>query len=263
MEINGNTKIMGIIGNPVTHSLSPFIHNFFAQQLGNDIVYTAFDVTAHNFVAAVAGAKALGIIGLNVTAPHKSEAARLAVSLDASAKQADAVNLLKLSDKGYVGYNTDIHGVEKAFEHRGIDVSGKTVALVGAGGAARAAAVAMAQMGAKKIFIINRTRGKAEVLANILAMYYNIDIEICKLCNCVADVLILATTPDFIPQRLDHFDIIFDVNYHPPSRIPRAFGGTEMLVYQAAQTYEIIMGITVPLKIINEILVKIKGRLLC
>ena len=263
MEINGSTKIMGVIGNPVAHSLSPLIQNFFAQKLGNNIVYTAFDVTSQNFAAAVEGARALGITGLNVTAPHKPQAAKLAASLTPLAKQADAVNLLELTETGYVGHNTDIYGAKKALEYKGIDMSGKTVALVGAGGAARAAGVAVARLGAKKIFIINRTRAKAESLANILKMYYNIDTEICKLCDCAADVLILAATPDFIPQGLDRFGIIFDMNYHPPNRIPRAFGGPEMLVYQAALSYEIIVGAPVSTEIIDEILVKIKGRLLC
>jgi len=262
MGIDGNTKVMGIVGNPIAHSLSPFIHNFIAQQLGDNIVYTAFDVVRHNFSAAIKGAQALGIIGLNITAPHKPEAAKLAVSMDTLAVQANAVNLLKLTDDGYMGYNTDIYGVRKAFEHCDVDASGKAVALIGAGGAGRAAAIAMAQMGAKKIFIINRTGTKAESLANILKMHYNIDVEVCDV-STMADVLILATTPDYIPQCLDPFDIIFDVNYHPPNRIPRAFGGLEMLVYQAAQTYEIILGTKVPVKIINEILTQIKGRLLC
>ena len=263
MEINGSTKLMGVIGNPVFHSFSPFIHNAIAQKLGDNIVYTAFNVDATDFTTAVKGAEALGIIGLNVTAPHKSEAARLAVSVDALAMQADAVNLLKLTEDGYIGYNTDIYGVRKAFEHMSIDVTGKTAALVGAGGAGRASALAMAQMGAKKIHIINRTRSKAEVLANILEMHYNINIDICELRNCDADILILATTPEFVPQELGRFNTIFDVNYYPANRVPCAFGGLEMLVYQAVQTYEIVLGVTVPVTIIDEILTEIKGRLLC
>jgi len=263
MEISGRTKVMGIVGSPIAHSLSPFIYNYIAQQLGDDIAYAAFDVPSTDFAAAIEGARSLGIISLNVTAPHKAEAARLAVSLDNLAKHADAVNLLKLTPSGYVGYNTDIYGIQRTFEHHGIDVSGKTIALVGAGGAGRAAAIAMAQMGAKKIFIINRTHAKAETLANILAMHYNMDTEICQLHQCMADVLILATSPDYVPDGLDRFDAIFDVNYHPPNRVPRAFGGLEMLVFQAVQTCEIILGVVVPVKIIDKILTQIKGRLLC
>ncbi|MDR2183467.1 MAG: NAD(P)-binding domain-containing protein [Clostridiales bacterium] len=263
MEISGRTKVMGIIGSPVAHSLSPYIQNHFARHLDGDIVYAGFDVGAGDFAAAIKGAEALGIIGLSVTTPHKAAAAKLAVSVDALAKQADAVNLLKLTDDGYVGYNTDIYGVQKAFEHGGIAVAGKTVALIGAGGAGRACAIAMARMGAKKIFIANRTYKKAEYLAKILATHYNIDTEICRHHQRGADMLILATTPDYIPSVLEGFAAIFDVNYHPPSRIPRAFGGAEMLVYQAAKTYEIILGVTVPVKIIDNILNEIKGRLLC
>ena len=263
MKISGKTKVMGIIGSPVAHSLSPFIYNFIADRLGDNIVYTAFDVAAHDFATAIKGAESLGIVSLNVTAPHKLEAARLAVSVDTLAKQAGAVNLLQLTAEGYVGYNTDIYGVRKAFGHHGLDVSGKAVGLVGAGGAGRAAAIAVAQMGVKKVFLTNRTRPKAELLANMLEMYYNVDTEICELQDCAADVLILAATPDFVPPELDRFDIIFDVNYYPPNRIPYAFGGLEMLVYQAIRTYEIILGVTVPVKIIDDVLTTIKGRLLC
>ena len=262
MGINGDTKVMGIMGSPVAHSLSPFIHNFIAKQMCNNIVYTAFDVAQNNFATAVKGAEALGIIGFNVTSPHKSEAVKLAVSIDNLAKQADAVNLLKLTKEGYVGYNTDVYGVQKAFEHQGqgIDIQGKTITLIGAGGAGRAAAIAMAQMGAKKVLISNRTRSKAEVLANILKMHYNIDTEVCKNHEQSQEILILATTPDYIPAGIEGFGIIFDVNYHPQNRIPRAFGGIEMLVYQAALTYEIILGVTVPVTIINQILTEINGR---
>lgn len=258
MEIDGSTKVMGIIGSPVVHSFSPFIYNLISSRLGDNIVYTAFDVAEHDFDAAVEGAQALGIISLNVTAPHKTNAARAAISIDTPAKQADAVNLLKLTDHGYMGYNTDVYGVIGAFKHHGINVAGKTVALVGAGGAGRASGIAMAQMCAKKIFITNRTRSKAESLANSIEIHYNIDTEVCELPNCNADILVLAASPNYIPQELSCFDIIFDVNYYPPNRIPQAFGGLEMLVYQAVQTYEIILGVKVPVKIIDEILTKIR-----
>lgn len=268
MEINGNTKVMGIFGSPVNHSLSPYIHNFIAQRLGDNILYTAFDVTASDFAAAVTGARALGIIGFNVTAPHKAQAAQLAVSMDATASRAAAVNLMKLTAHGYAGYNTDIYGVCMAFKYHGIDVANKTIALVGAGGSAGAAAAAMAQMGAKKIFIINRTFSKAEFLANNLGMYYNINTEICEIdkpAAQAADILILATTPNFLPTGINHFNTIFDVNYHPPGRtgLAQTFGGPEMLIFQAVQTYEIILGVTVPDKIIDEILKNVMGRLLC
>jgi len=264
MEINGTTKKMGIIGSPVSHSLSPLIHNTFARRLGDNIIYTAFDVTKNNFVTAIKGAEALGIIGFNVTAPHKATAAQIAISIDHLAKQVNAINLLKLTRDGYIGYNTDIYGICKTFEHHKIDIANKTVTIIGAGGAGRAAAIAMAQMCAKKINIANRTYSKANVLAKSLRMHYNIDIDVCELgMPSVADILILATTPDYAPPSFDQFDIIFDVNYHPPNRIPRAFGGIEMLVYQAVKTYEILLETNVPHDIIDEILMTIKGRLLC
>jgi len=267
MEIDGKTKIMAVIGSPIVHSLSPFIHNYIAGQLGHNIAYAAFDVISDDFDEAIKGARPLGIIGLNITAPYKARAANIATFLDDLAQQAGAVNLLKLTKNGYAGYNTDIYGIRKAFEHFGITIAGKSIRIIGAGSTGRSAAIAMAQMGVKSICIANRSREKAEALANILAIHYNVDIRVCNYeFNSqypAEDIAILATTPDYIPSHLDHFATIFDVNYYPLGRVPRAIGGLEMLIYQAVQTYEIILGTEVPVKIIDEILAKIKGRLLC
>ena len=237
---------MGLIGNPVDHSLSPFIHNFFAKQLNDDVVYAAFNVAPDSLIHAICGAAALGFTGLNVTSPHKVAAAKHVVSLETLAAQVGAVNLLKLADGGYVGYNTDVYGVQRAFGHHKIDVTGKTIAIVGAGGGAAAAAVAMAQMGCKKINFINRTAANAKKLASRLREHYAINTEIGV---ADADVLILATPSDAC--IMGNYDVIFDMNYASSAH---AFNGLEMLVYQAALSYAIIRNAKVPQNIINDAL---------
>ncbi|MCL2376313.1 MAG: shikimate dehydrogenase [Defluviitaleaceae bacterium] len=257
MQISGNTKMMGIIGSPVSHSLSPFIHGFFAKQFSDDVIYTTFDVAPENLSAAVRGAQALGIIGFNVTSPHKSNVLKYITALDISAQHISAANLLKLTDAGFIGYNTDIYGVQMAFRHRDIDVAGKKVAIFGASGTGRAAGSAMAQEGCKKITFINRTRSKAELAASMLKNHYEIDISVCDIESFDKvddDILIMAVLPGIVPRNLQRFPVIFDANYSPSGCCPEAFGGLEMLVYQAAQTYEILRGIPVPKEMVDEAL---------
>jgi len=257
MQISGKTKMMCIIGSPVSHSLSPFIHNYFAKQFSDDVAYLIFDVAPENLGAAIKGIEALGMVGLNVTSPHKANVMKYAASMDVTAQEASAVNLLKLTVDGFVGYNTDIYGIQMAFRHRDIDVAGKKVAIFGASGTGRAAAIAMAQAGCKKIVFTNRTRNKADFAADALKSHYEVDTSVCDMGDfdeIDADILIMAVLPGIAPQNLQRFPVIFDANYAPSSCCAEAFGGLEMLVYQAAQTYEILRGIIVPQDVIDEVL---------
>jgi len=257
MQISGHTKLMCLIGSPVCHSFSPFIHNFFATQFSDDVVYTTFDVTPENLDVAIKGAKGLGLVGLNVTSPHKADVMKYTAEMDVTAQMASAVNLLKLTTDGFVGYNTDIYGIQMAFRHRGIDVSDKKVAIFGASGTGRAAAIAMAQEGCKEMVFTNRTRSKVDFAADMLRSHYKIEVSVCDMVDfdkIDADVLIMTVLPGIVPQNLQRFPVIFDANYSPSGCCAKAFGGLEMLVYQAAQTYEILRGITVPQGMIDEVL---------
>lgn len=165
MEINGKTGVCGLIGYPVEHTLSPVIHNTLAELMGHNLVYVPFAVEPGRVQDAVKGADALGLLGLNVTVPHKSEVIGYLKELDTLARNIGAVNTLVRTEGGYKGYNTDMEGLYRAMVSEGIRIEGEQIILLGAGGAARAVAHLCALKGADRIYMLNRTLDKAKVVA--------------------------------------------------------------------------------------------------
>lgn len=163
--IDGKTVVCGLIGDPVEHTLSPVIHNTLARETGRNLVYVPFPVKAEQVEDAVRGARALSIRGLNVTVPHKSAVIPYLSSVEREAALIGAVNTLVLQEGGYRGYNTDLTGLERALASDGVQLSGERVILLGAGGAARAAAFLCALRGAREVWILNRTLSRAQELA--------------------------------------------------------------------------------------------------
>lgn len=161
MNVNGKTEVLGIIGDPVEHTLSPDIHNYISGAVGEDYIYIPFHVT-DDIDAAVKGAYRLGIKGLNVTVPYKEAVIKSLCDLDSSAKMIGAVNTLVRTPEGYKGYNTDIYGLSIALREEGVSLKGKDVLILGAGGAARSAAFMAYNEAAGRVFIINRNKDKAE-----------------------------------------------------------------------------------------------------
>ena len=139
-QTNGNTRLLGLIGNPVSHTLSPVIHNTLSELRGLNQLYVPFQVSAEELERAVQGAYALNILGLNVTVPHKNQILNYVVGLDPAAAAIGAVNTLVRTPEGYQGYNTDMPGLLRAVQSEGIRIQGQTVVILGAGGAARAVA---------------------------------------------------------------------------------------------------------------------------
>lgn len=165
MEINGKTRTCGLIGNPVEHTLSPMIHNTLAKRLGHNLVYVPFPVEEGRVAQAVAGADALQLLGLNVTVPYKSEVIGSLKETDELAGRIGAVNTLVRTKGGYKGYNTDMEGLYRAMAGEGIRIDGERIILLGAGGAARAVAHLCAMKGAGKIYLLNRTLHRAQIVA--------------------------------------------------------------------------------------------------
>ena len=164
---DGNTKTCGIIGNPVRHTLSPLIHNSFAKMFGINLVYVPFEVKEGAVKAAIKGATALNIRGMNVTVPYKSDVIPFLEDIDPLAEGIGAVNTLVRTKKGgFKGYNTDMSGLEHAMKDEGIDLTDDTVVILGAGGVARPVAYLCASIGASKIYILNRTFEKAQNVAD-------------------------------------------------------------------------------------------------
>lgn len=164
-EINGKTRICGLLANPVEHTLSPLIHNTLAEQTGINLAYVPFKPEKDGLAAAVRGAYELNVLGLNVSVPFKSQVIESLKEIDPMAKDIGAVNTLVRIEGGYKGYNTDIMGLKRAMELEGIALKGKQAVLLGAGGASKAIAYLCISEGAEKVWILNRTYANAEQLA--------------------------------------------------------------------------------------------------
>lgn len=282
VEIGGSTRVFALIGCPVSHTLSPAMHNAAFAALGLDCVYVAFSVGPDDLGAALAGARALGLAGLNVTVPHKEAAARLVDELDASARLTGAVNTVVNRGGRLTGYNTDGEGFLKALAaEAGFDPAGRTVLVLGAGGAARAITVSLALAGAKKFYIAGRTLERARALCRHLeentgaaarALPWPGPGETLPEGAVEGADLVVQTTPlgmgglkGGLPPLPYHCfrpgQVAFDAVYNPPDtpflqkageRGAAVVGGLGMLVHQGALAFELWTGRTPPLKVMEE-----------
>lgn len=166
---DGLTKCVGIIGDPVAHSLSPKMHNAAFAAVGLNWRYLAFRVPAGALPQALRGVAALDFSGVNVTVPHKEAAASLMDELDRVAERIGAVNTVRVIEGRLQGFNTDAAGLLDALAHDGqTPVAGKRCLVIGAGGGGRAAAFALAGASAASVVILNRTESRARGLAGVV-----------------------------------------------------------------------------------------------
>ena len=162
-------KRAGIIGWPVAHSLSPVLHGYWLKELGIVGEMVRLPATPETFAAEIARVRAEGFAGVNVTVPHKEAAFALADSNDDAAQLVGASNLLVFGEDGVHGHNTDFYGLMESLRENIGPLTGKTAILLGAGGAARGAVLAMNILGAETVHILNRDPGRAQALATMLA----------------------------------------------------------------------------------------------
>lgn len=169
-------KLAGVIGWPVSQSLSPRLHGFWLRQHGIEGAYVALPVKPEDFGRVAEALPLMGFAGANVTVPHKEAAYALSAVLDDDARATGAANTLVFEDGMVRGFNTDVRGFAESLSHSlGPDVAKQgPVAVLGAGGAARAVIVALARAGAGEIRVINRTRPRAEALAAAMARHARI-----------------------------------------------------------------------------------------
>ncbi|MES0371209.1 MAG: shikimate dehydrogenase [Mariprofundaceae bacterium] len=178
VEINGKTKLFGIIGNPIEHSLSPVFQSWFLKQSEIDAVYLPFSVQESELESALQGLWALNVQGFNVTVPYK-ESVIPYVELDECARAIGAVNTVMRSESGWKATNTDWIGFSAALEGVEADLPGASVLMFGAGGTAKAVIYALTQLGIGKLYICNRSRDRAEMLAaHTRENYPQIDCEL-------------------------------------------------------------------------------------
>ena len=171
--MNSKTVMTGLLGHPVSHSLSPLMHNRAFEMLGLNMRYAAFDVEPVRVEEAVAGIRGLGLRGVNVTIPHKVSVMAHLDEIDEEARFIGAVNTIVNENGRLIGYNTDGRGyVRSLVEETGVVLAEQSALMLGAGGAARGVAFALLASGLSTLVIANRTRAKAEELVHDLGRMY-------------------------------------------------------------------------------------------
>ncbi len=270
--LSGRTKLLGVIGHPIAHSLSPRIHNAaFAVGKNHtgeaEYAYVAMDVRPERLPAAVAGLAALGFVGFNVTMPHKEAILPLVDELDETARLAGAVNTVAVGEGGSLrGLNTDGSGFVEAGGEAGVSFAGRRVLIMGAGGAAAAIAVAVLGEDASRLYVVNRTARKAEELrAKLSEITLGAEVLACPIDEVGAvaedaEVLINATylgmkEGDSLPfpaESLSAEKVVCDAVYLAGRETDliwraRALGaqvlpGDRMLLYQGVQAQRVWTG---------------------
>ncbi len=279
--ISPETKILALIGNPIKHSLSPRIQNYFIKKYSLDAVYVAFEFRENNLKEAFRGAKKLGFLGLNVTMPYKNEVFNLVDRSDNISKSTKSVNTVKFdNERGTsTGFNTDVGGFLKSMDKKNFNWGRSSCLVIGAGGAARSVIFGMILKKVKKIWVYNRTKEKVdEIRENFKAAGSNIieglsDIHeldkktdnINLIANCTPLGMYMKSYRDIIiiPESWDlDGKIIFDVVYNPVETLlmkkarkdgAEVIDGIDMLINQAALSFESWFGIMPPADCIEDI----------
>ena len=261
---SGHTTVTGIIGLPVGHSRSPAIHNAAYRALGLDWVYVAFPVAGGAVRDALVGLAALGAAGCNVTMPHKAEAARACSRLEESAAALGVVNTVVTRPGCLVGSSTDGDGFVDAAREADVPLEGRSVLVVGAGGAARAVVHSLGAAGAR-VAVAARRPEAAAVAAALAPGARAVTLDDVATELPTSDVVVNATPlgmrgepPPFDPSALRAGQVVFDTVYSPPEtpllavareRGARAVNGLGMLVHQAARSFTLFTGQSAPLEV--------------
>lgn len=273
--IDGKTKITGLIGDPVEHTISPHMHNQGFSYFNLDYAYVPFHVKREKLEAAITGAKALDIKGLNVTIPHKIDVMQYMDAIDDTAELIGAVNTIKFDDE-IKGYNTDGLGAIRGIEEL-TPLKGKKIVILGAGGASRAISFQAILSGAGQVLIANRTADKALKLAENLKDNLKADVNVINLGEELREELtdsdiLINTTPvgmypnidqkPLVTSNMMHKELIVnDVIYNPletgiikeANRAgAKTISGLKMLIYQGIESFKIWTGREPPVKIFED-----------
>jgi len=277
LRITGTTKLLGVIGDPVQHSLSPVMHNAAIAQLGVDYVYLPLPVKPVDLGAAIAGFQAIGLCGFNITLPHKQAILKWLADISPPAMAIGAVNTVWWGHQGWQGTNTDVIGFLKPLPAQ--NWQGQEVLILGHGGSARAVVAACTELGCGKIHVVGR---RSEGIDQFLQSWQMSSLQpplvghlwpdLAKVLGQVA--LVVNTTPigmarqaDATPldeaqiQQLPAAAVVYDLIYTPrPTRLLQLAAqrglqtqdGLEMLVQQGAAALEIWLGQPVPVATMRQ-----------
>lgn len=286
IEIKGTTRVCGLIGNPVGHSISPLIHNSLAKLCHLDLAYVTFQVEKENLSTAIQGAYSLNLLGMNVTVPHKQQVMESLVAIDPLAEAIGAVNTLVRVENGYKGYNTDILGLQRELQDAGISLKGSRVILLGAGGAARAIAFLCVSEGASEVRILNRTVEKAQAIAQDVNAHLKTNVASGQTLDAYKtmdgdDYIVLQTSsvglypnvdaaviedPAFYEKARVGVDIIYNpaetkfMKYMKAAGKP-AYNGLKMLLYQGVSAFELWNQINVSKEAVDTVYTKMQEAL--
>lgn len=281
MKINGTTKVVGLFGWPISHTLSPAMHNAAFAALQLNWVYVPLPLAPEQINDAVNSLRALNIIGANCTIPHKQAIMRYLDHIDPAAQAIGAVNTIAIRADGVYGYNTDEYGFLQSIVETGFNPKGSRCLVLGAGGAARATVFSLAQAGAKAITICNRTVERAAFLVDDLQSSFSqvkfacepLSKQALEAINNTTDLVINTTSvgmspkidltpwPDEIPMPEA---VICDLVYNPPQTRflqqaetagLKTIDGIGMLVHQGAKAFEIWTGQMPPTDLMRQIVI--------
>lgn len=285
MHLSGRGKVLGVIGHPVGHSLSPAMQNAAIEALGLDAVYVPFDVAPEELGQAIEGIRALGIAGVNVTIPHKEAVIPLLDKVEDDAREIGSVNTVANVGGRLIGSSTDGPGFMRSLAEAGCAPGGYKAVVLGAGGAGRAVTFALAKVGAK-VVVLDEMAGKAERLARDVQKaaepgMVHAEPGIERLAEHLqrANLLVNCTPVGMHPEEeampvqpelLRDDLIVFDLVYNPvrtkllaaaEAAGARTVTGVKMLVYQGALSFRRWTGIDPPIDVMEAaVLEQLRGR---
>ncbi len=262
-NVDVNTKIMAVIGDPIAHSLSPLMHNDIIATNGLNAVYFPFHVKPEGLAKFVESAKNLGFAGFNATMPHKTPLLDIVDIIDEEAASYHSINTVKIRDGVTYGYNTDVHGLFTAFEDAGIGLEGSRIMILGAGGAAGSIVIGAESQKVGSVTVFNRTLDKSESLCGNLeyASAKEWTAEEMRRAASESDIIINCTSLGMSGMESDFEDLSFldetsamlcDLIYNPwetaflrygRERGLKTMNGIWMLIYQGILAFEIFMDV--------------------
>jgi shikimate dehydrogenase len=269
MNVSGKTKIVGIFGNPIEHTLSPLMHNSAFKMLGLDMCYIPFRVLHEDLPSAVRAVPALNLLGVNITVPHKERVIPLLDEIDGEAVFIGAVNTVVNSNGKLKGYNTDGRGFMNSLSEHGVSTEGKDILIIGAGGASRAISYYLSEK-ASRLFLYDIDMQKAGRLAGDLQKIRNNIYLAEKIdANNTAHIIINATplglkqddplplNPDLITSGMTVCDLVYKKTMllqEAANKGAKTLDGSGMLLWQGVLAFELWTGIKPPVDIMRKAL---------
>jgi shikimate dehydrogenase len=280
-EITGKTRLLGVIGHPIGHSLSPLMHNAALTELGENYVYVAFPIKPEDLATAIAGLGSIGVVGFSVTIPHKQTIMPFLSQITPTAKLVGAVNTVWWTEQGWQGTNTDVEGFVAPLKELAQDWRKVKPVVLGNGGAARAVVVGLAQLGCPEIQIVGRNLEKLEAFKNSWSRAdFNSELSVYPwqaLAELIpSTALLINTTPlgmtphleqspveEDLMSGLSSSAIAYDLIYTPrPTRFLQQaadqgatiIDGLEMLVQQGAAALRLWLQKPVPVDTMRQAL---------